>query len=44
MKESIYRARRQMFNKMDIPVSRADMQILKWKQRSRMKKKVHLLL
>jgi lipopolysaccharide/colanic/teichoic acid biosynthesis glycosyltransferase len=35
MKESIYRARRQMFNKMDIPVSRADMQILKWKQRSR---------
>jgi len=34
--EPIYRARRQMFNRMDIPISRADMQILKWKQRSRL--------
>jgi lipopolysaccharide/colanic/teichoic acid biosynthesis glycosyltransferase len=36
MKESIYLARREMFNKMEIPVSRADVQILKWKQRSRL--------
>lgn len=36
MNESIYRARRQMFQKMDIPVSKADMHILKWKQRSRL--------
>ncbi len=36
MNDPIYRARRQMFNKMDIPVSRADVHILKWKQRSRL--------
>ncbi len=36
MNEPIYRARRQMFNRMDIPVSKADVQILKWKQRSRL--------
>ncbi len=36
MNEPIYRARRQMFNKMEIPISKADVQILKWKQRSRL--------
>ncbi len=36
MNESIYRARREMFNKMNIPISKADVQILKWKQRSRL--------
>lgn len=36
MNESIYRARRELFNKMDIPVSRADVHILKWKHRSRL--------
>ncbi|MBN2162203.1 MAG: sugar transferase [Pontiellaceae bacterium] len=35
MNESIYRARREMFNTMEIPVSKADIKILKWKQRSR---------
>ena len=36
MNEPIYRARREMFNKMDIPISKADVQILKWKQRTRL--------
>jgi len=36
MNDSIYRARREMFNKMDIPISKADVHILKWKQRTRL--------
>ena len=36
MKESIYRARREMFETMDIPVTKADMAVLKWKQRLRL--------
>jgi lipopolysaccharide/colanic/teichoic acid biosynthesis glycosyltransferase len=36
MNDSIYQARRQMFSRMDIPMSRADVHILKWKQRSRL--------
>jgi lipopolysaccharide/colanic/teichoic acid biosynthesis glycosyltransferase len=36
MKGPIYRARREMFSKMDIPVTKADVQILKLKQRSRL--------
>ena len=35
MSKSIYRARREMFNSMDIPLTKADMRVLKWKQRSR---------
>lgn len=35
MDEPIYRARREMFKRMDIPLSRADVRILRWKQRSR---------
>ena len=36
MKESIYRARRELFETMDIPVTKADMAVLKWKQRLRL--------
>lgn len=36
MRESIYQARRELFNTMDIPVTKADVTILKWKQRSRL--------
>ena len=36
MKESVYRARRELFETMDIPVTKADMAILKWKQRARL--------
>ncbi len=36
MNESIYRARREIFNKMEIPVTKADVRILKWKQRLRL--------
>jgi len=36
MNESIYRARRELFRRMDIPVTRADMRVLRWKQRSRL--------
>lgn len=36
MKESIYQARRELFETMDIPVTKADIAILKWKQRVRL--------
>jgi lipopolysaccharide/colanic/teichoic acid biosynthesis glycosyltransferase len=36
MRESIYLARRKMFETMDIPVTRSDITILKWKQRARL--------
>ncbi len=36
MKESVYLARREVFETMDIPVTRADITILKWKQRARL--------
>jgi lipopolysaccharide/colanic/teichoic acid biosynthesis glycosyltransferase len=36
MKESVYRARRDLFESMAVPATKADMQILKWKQRSRL--------
>jgi len=36
MRESIYQARRELFETMDIPVTKADVTILKWKQRSRL--------
>lgn len=36
MDEPIYRARRELFKRMDIPITRADLHILKWKQRSRL--------
>jgi lipopolysaccharide/colanic/teichoic acid biosynthesis glycosyltransferase len=36
VKESIYLARRDLFETMDIPVTRADITILKWKQRARL--------
>ena len=36
MKRSTYKARREMFARMDIPVSKADIHILKWKQRWRL--------
>lgn len=36
MHDSIYKARREMFKRMDIPVSRADVHVLRWKQRSRL--------
>lgn len=36
MRESIYQARRELFETMDIPVTKADLRILKWKQRSRL--------
>lgn len=36
MKESIYLARREMFERMDVPVCRADIEILRWKQRARL--------
>ena len=36
MKESVYQARRELFRTMDIPATKADVAILKWKQRSRL--------
>jgi lipopolysaccharide/colanic/teichoic acid biosynthesis glycosyltransferase len=36
MRESVYHARRELFETLDIPVTRADMAILKWKQRVRL--------
>ena len=36
MERPVYRARREMFNRMDIPVTKADVQILRWKQRFRL--------
>ncbi|MEN7973434.1 MAG: sugar transferase [Verrucomicrobiota bacterium] len=36
MRESVYQARREMFETMDIPVTKADIAILKWKQRFRL--------
>jgi len=36
MRESVYRARREMFKTLDIPATKVDMAILKWKQRARL--------
>lgn len=36
MRESVYRARREMFKTLNIPATKADMAILKWKQRTRL--------
>ncbi len=36
MRNPIYKARREVFARMEIPVSKADIQFLKWKQRSRL--------
>jgi len=36
MKESVYRARRDLFETMETPVTKADVAVLKWKQRFRL--------
>ncbi len=36
MRESVYRARRDLFETLDIPVTKGDVAILKWKQRIRL--------
>jgi len=36
MERPVYKARRELFNRMEIPVTKADARILKWKQRSRL--------
>jgi lipopolysaccharide/colanic/teichoic acid biosynthesis glycosyltransferase len=36
MHDSIYKARRELFKRMDIPVTRADVQLLRWKHRYRL--------
>lgn len=36
MRESVYRARREMFKTLNIPATKADVAILKWKQRARL--------
>jgi len=36
MQGEVYKARRELFETMEIPVSKADVQILKWKQRTRL--------
>ena len=36
MERPVYRARRELFNRMEIPVSKADVRILRWKQRFRL--------
>jgi lipopolysaccharide/colanic/teichoic acid biosynthesis glycosyltransferase len=36
MRESIYQARRELFETMDIPLTKSDVTILKWKQRTRL--------
>ena len=36
MRDSTYKARRKLFDRMDIPVTKADIQILKWKHRTRL--------
>jgi lipopolysaccharide/colanic/teichoic acid biosynthesis glycosyltransferase len=36
MRESIYRARRELFETMDVPITKSDVTILKWKQRTRL--------
>ena len=36
MRESIYQARRELFETMNVPLTKSDMTILKWKQRTRL--------
>ncbi len=36
MERPVYRARRELFDRLEIPVTKADARILKWKQRSRL--------
>ncbi|MDH3981615.1 MAG: sugar transferase [Kiritimatiellaceae bacterium] len=36
MERPVYKVRRELFNRMEVPVSKADVQILKWKQRIRL--------
>ena len=36
MERQVYRARRELFERMNIPITKADVQILKWKQRLRL--------
>jgi lipopolysaccharide/colanic/teichoic acid biosynthesis glycosyltransferase len=36
MNESVYQARRELFKTLDLPVSKADMKRLRWRQRSRL--------
>jgi lipopolysaccharide/colanic/teichoic acid biosynthesis glycosyltransferase len=36
MKESVYHARRELFESMDVPVTKADITVLKWKKRARL--------
>ena len=36
MYDSIYKARRELFKRMDIPVTRADIHVLRWKHRYRL--------
>lgn len=36
MRESVYQARREMFKSLNIPATKADVRILKWRQRSRL--------
>lgn len=36
MPDPIYRVRRELFKSMNVPVSRADVRVLRWKQRSRL--------
>jgi lipopolysaccharide/colanic/teichoic acid biosynthesis glycosyltransferase len=36
MKEQVYLARRDLFEKMEVPVTKADVTVLKWKHRSRL--------
>lgn len=36
MERPVYNARRELFNRMEIPITKADVHILKWKQRSRL--------
>jgi lipopolysaccharide/colanic/teichoic acid biosynthesis glycosyltransferase len=36
MKESVYRARRDLFETLNVPATKADLAILKWKQRGRL--------
>lgn len=36
MERPVYKARRELFDRMEIPITKADVHILKWKQRSRL--------
>ncbi len=36
MNESVYQARLELFKTLNLPVSRADMKRLRWRQRSRL--------